>query len=496
MTAPGHEVSTNSEQHPKEAARTTEALSSTEVNDRPNSNQRRSSHTWKRIGVYFFSFSLGVLLSFAFTLFLTERNGTNLLIVEFSGFPNNLTRDIWRIIAILIFGAFGGLLYSLRERQMELPYISQNALPATANKSSKNQSVDSINESYKGKIVNLGIVADCLAGIGGALGIFLILPVSDIKDVLLLKLLATAMIGGYGGRSLLDRALGNILQKQEELEKSQKETEKQLNIQKEQSQKDARTVRLLSRYLDSSLKLPDEEVKELLDNIGTASPKVRFETIFKDAQSALDYHSYRKSDPVSIAIIGNTLKVFESLQNSDQDKSNDRYPAHVAYAHMALEKWEKAIKSLEEAQGILKGNAREDNDQNWLVYESNRIICKLNLDNENKHVADNLELLNKLNGKLKTLDGLFTKGNEKDPPLWVKVNKLLSRPEGFKSVIKTWIENHQENDEVEKWLEETGWLGKVKNDLDGGSDGLEKQSSPGEVNQAMSNPNPVADTSQ
>lgn len=127
--------------------------SSKEIRDQAGGKQRHFSRIWS----YLFCFLLGLLLSFAFTLFLTYRDGKPIVVIQFTGFSENLTQDIRAIISILIFGAFGGLLYSLRERKMELPYISQNASPATTGKLSGNQPAASTGEGFKGEIINLGM---------------------------------------------------------------------------------------------------------------------------------------------------------------------------------------------------------------------------------------------------------------------------------------------------------------------------------------------------
>lgn len=425
----------------------------------------RSQRHFSRIWVYLFCFLLGVLSSFAITLFLTYRDDVKwLLIIQFHGLPEKLTQDIRAIISILSFGAFGGLLYSLRERKMELPYISQSAFSATEENFSDNQSTASTNEGFKGEIINLGIVADCLAGIGGALGVFLLLPIDDTTNIPLFKLLATAMIGGYGGRSLLDRALDNILQKQEKLEEEQKKTEEHLKKQEEQSKKDAETIRQLSRYLDLSLTLSPEEEKNLLESIKTASREVRFGTIFKNAQSALYENRLRGNNPLSKDVIKNALKVFESLRDSDENQDNDRYPAHVAYAHMALGEWREAIEQLSIAKAILKTSQRGDKKRDELVYESNHVICKINFNKDD--VAGNLSLLKELNDGLNSIKDQFTEGNTK---LWDRVDELLSRP-GIYSDIHKWLDNKRDVPEVEQWLKESG------NELDNDHNASESQS--------------------
>ena len=414
-----------------------------------------SQRPFSRIWSYLFCFLLGILLSFAFTLYLTHYDDAKwLLIIQFTGFTENLKQDVGAIIPILIFGAFGGLLYSLRERKMELPYISQSAFSPTKEKTAPNQSTVSTGESFKGEIINLGIVADCLAGIGGALGIFLILPIDEIKNISLLKLLATAMIGGYGGRSLLDRALDNILQKQEELAKEQKKTEEHLKNQEEQSKKDSETIRQLSRYLDSSLTLSPKEEQDLLENIKMTSREVRFGTIFKNAQSALYENSSKKDNPLAKEVVKNALKVFESLRDSDENKDNDRYPAHVGYAHMALGEWKEAIEQLDIAKATLNNSQRGEKKRDDWVYESNRVICKVNLDKDN--VTGNLELLKSLH------DGLnaFQLAEE---TIWDRVDGLLSREKGNSDIHK-WLNENRDNLEVQQWLKASG------NKLDSGGD--------------------------
>jgi len=104
-------------------------------------------------------------------------------------------------VMITIAGAFGGLIYTARDSGLEFPYRDPD----------------------KKHVINLGWVADCGYGIAGAYVVFLILPtelttagtpskslLSSSSILVLVKLLAMALVGGYGGRSIVDRALANI----------------------------------------------------------------------------------------------------------------------------------------------------------------------------------------------------------------------------------------------------------------------------------------------
>lgn len=366
------------------------------------------------------------------------------MVVEFNGLPNNLSQEIRNILVIIVFGAFGGLLYSLRSRKAELPYVVNVE---------KQSSIDQ-EATYK-KVVYLGVLADCLIGIGGALVVFLLLPPIEGEIV---KLLATATIGGYGGRSLLDQALGTVIKKQEELQDKVDQTQQEIDQAKEQAEKDAQTLKLLSLYLDTSLTLTVEETEKLIANIKEASRITRTQIFGLTKLALVENRELSEKDltdeksPKRL-VVENARKVFQALQESDRNYDNHRYPAHVAYAYMALQQWQKAIDNLDKAKEILnninKDNTNKDYQQNRVVYESNQVICKIKI-YQDINFEEMFESLKQLDDSFNELDIL-----KDEKRLWEKVQKLIPGSDS-RSIEKWFTDNQDKQDKVKQWIQEKG----------------------------------------
>lgn len=88
---------------------------------------------------------------------------------------------------VIIAGAFGGILYAIRGKKIDLP------------------------SKINGTKIELGIIADILFGIGGGLLVFLITPeVPSIdKDFGIIKLLSLVIAGGYSGQFLIKKVAAN-----------------------------------------------------------------------------------------------------------------------------------------------------------------------------------------------------------------------------------------------------------------------------------------------
>jgi hypothetical protein len=295
---------------------------------------------------------------------------------------NLIVSDAGKFLLIVIAGAFGGLLYSIQNRKLNLP--SYNS---------------------KTKEIELGVIADCLMGVGGALVVFLIVP-GGATQLQLLELCATSIIGGYGGRSLIDQALDGMLRQQVQ------ENTKKIEADKKQAERDADTLKYLSIYLDKSLDLAPNYEETLLKNIKHTSLTIR-RWVFDKTQ--LEFYNIRQKEKLETLdkkLVDNARKIFESLRDADEAKINDRYPAHVAYTLMEVKEWNEAIKQLDEAKKRLKSPKNEGGDKrkNEIVYEVNQAVCQLNINQEDEEK------------KKKIIDALFQKINEYNLPTENKDN--------------------------------------------------------------------------
>ncbi len=399
---------------------------------------------------YLLSILPGLTLSFGTDSYLATFYG-NPSLIEFQGTPLLLSANISQVVSILLAGSFGGLLYSLQNGELKLPHISEDS-PSTVlvGENSVNSDQKLVTESASGnfnkssaKVIYLGVIADCLIGIGGALVVFLILPGGE-ENLSLIKFLGTAIIGGYGGRSLLNQAVDGIAKRQEKIEKQVNQNKGELDVTRQeldatkqklkavedQAQIDGQTLKFLSRHLDRSLTLSLEQENKLIENIQYISTATRT-YIFRQTQLVLYENAEPQKESIEEQLVKNALKIFIALRDSDKNKDNDRYPAHIAYTYMSLKDWSKAIEQLGEAKQKLiqqPGYSSKQNIQDEIVYDCHLVICKVEAYPSDKEMI--LKELHPLKQKLATLK----------PP--IKLDEIKSSVIKRQNPIAVWLEDN------------------------------------------------------
>ena len=265
-------------------------------------------------------------------------------------------------VIITLAGAFGGLLYTARDSGLELPHRNPDKI----------------------HVLNLGWVADCAYGIAGAYVVFLILPTELSTGIptpesiqktgstlTLIKFLALALVGGYGGRSLVDRALANIARDVKEAKKSAQEAkEKVIQIQ----ELDTKALELVHSHLDEDEKAQD--IQSLKDAIKVASRAARFE-IFKEARAA---RSANWKD--NVQLMERTIPIFEALIDNGAGEQFHRNHGQLGYAlkdqgglDETKKDWKRAHQELTKAIDLRDREGVEG----FLMYNFNRALCGIKL---------------------------------------------------------------------------------------------------------------------
>jgi len=305
--------------------------------------------------------------------------------------PWSQTATMFLIITLA--GAFGGLLYTVRDSGLEFPHRNPDKI----------------------HVLNLGWIADCAYGIAGSYVVFLILPtdlnidLSTGKILDLIKLLALALVGGYGGRSLVDRALANIAKDAEEAKQSAQETkEKMIQIQ----DLDTSALELVHRHLDE-----DEgelDIQPLKEAIIMASRAARFE-IFKEAR-AVRSANWKKNVP----LMERTIPIFEALIDNKEGEQFHRNHGQLGYALKdqggsddTKKDWNRAYQELTKAidlrdQGGIEG---------FSMYQFNRALCGIKLDKAFDSIEHDIQATarnHSLHKKMKQIDLITT---------WAKQNQ-------------------------------------------------------------------------
>lgn len=324
---------------------------------------------------FLLGFFIGCLLglSFRFT-FDHQSDPPNLSVVRFE-FPFVLPHLNATLILLTVAGACGGALYAMRNKELVPPHMSDS-------------------------VINPGWLGDCFFGVAGAYVISLIVPgkfPSDITSTessgveVIIQVLATGIIGGYGGRSIIDRALDNIVNRQDKLENKQeklkdvvenksKETEAIKEQVREVKQKDlsgAAAVELLEQYLDEDLGLPGDQLEQFKQAIKAASSSLQAR-IFLEAKKVLA-KNLRNSN---LEMIKRTILVFEALVENDTENRAHRNHAQLGYAFEGIKEWKRAEEQLIRAISIR--DKANDQNESFRIYELHRAVCRINLDENYK----------------------------------------------------------------------------------------------------------------
>ena len=261
----------------------------------------------------------------------------------------------WILLASIIGlpGIFGGLLYGMRGQSLSLPHRKQ---------------------SHRWEP---GVLGDCLYGLAGGLVIFLVVPgefaLTAIPSLQLIKLIAIAIVGGYGGRSLVEKVLS---QQVRDLTERVEEAEAQTAI-------DEKAVQLTNQHLDDDVEVSQVDENELRAAVAAASLTAR-EKIFYTVRL------FRKNAfPNRRDLLPRAIPVIEGLIKADRDGKYHRNHGQLGYAlkdkepadpQAALEQFTRAIE-IRDRLGI----------QGYGIYEYSRAQCRIRLGGERQEILEDLE---------------------------------------------------------------------------------------------------------
>lgn len=266
------------------------------------------------------------------------------------------------ILLIALPGAVGGLLYSMRERKLVLPRFHSDA-PYT---------------------LDPGFVSDIWFGIAGAYIAFLIVPGNFKFDPTaakadpeafwaFVKITALAIVGGYGGRALVDKALADIARKIDRVEQVQKNVEKRLTDQELQAQRDADALKLVATQLDGGTTAAEVPADRLADALAAASRSARSEVALR--ARTLRNQCWKEQQ---FAQMARSIPVFEALIQLDPNDEVHRHHGQLGYALKDRIPPDLARAKAELSKAIwIRDRAGESG---FLFYEFNRAICNIRMD--------------------------------------------------------------------------------------------------------------------
>ncbi|MDJ0511466.1 MAG: lysozyme [Crocosphaera sp.] len=250
-----------------------------------------------------FLVGLALVLGFAILTSLTAQINEDLYLFGIKFKPEYLS--------LTLSGAFGALLYSiLLDGGLEVPTWGE-----------------------KGNRLKLGSIGEVLVGIGGAFTTYLFahkifgvttgVPDQENGVDQAISLFVTGLIGGYGGKYILDAALKKVIKRigEVDLVKEQKE---ELAQQVEKLNEEQKLIKQVNRQINEGL--PPSEIFGLSEKIKNAPEELKHEAFMMAKEiRRLSWRS-KTAKPKIV----NTIPIFEALV--DSDRRNDKYHAQLAYA--------------------------------------------------------------------------------------------------------------------------------------------------------------------
>ena len=308
-----------------------------------------------------FFLGLGMALGFAWLISLTttspcppdpKRTLECIQVVKainIIGFFKNINININPLyLSLVLAGALGGLLYSiLLDGELELPSWSK--------KNPNN--------------LNPGFLGEIFVGIGGSLIAYKFLPQELGKPGLEITIFVTGLVGGYGGKAILDAALSKVIDRIKTADLAKETAESQAKELEEKTY----IRNLVNQQIQEGLNQSElSELKEKLEGASDDVKKIVF-NLAHDARS-LGRRTLTFKDRVN-----RTIPIFEALVASDNN--NPSYNAELGYAYISSQPPDlnQAISYLDRAIELRIPGSSTEGDS-W-KYEMNRAIARIGLGN-------------------------------------------------------------------------------------------------------------------
>jgi len=269
-----------------------------------------------------------------------------------TGLLKNFSYDVSPLyLSLILAGALGGLLYSiLLDGELELPSWSK--------KNPNN--------------LNPGFLGEIFVGIGGAFIAYQFLP-QELRNLgdpgLEITIFVTGLVGGYGGKAILDAALEKVINRIKTADLAKETAESQAKELEEKTY----IRNLVNQQIQEGLN--QSELSEMQEKLEAASDDVK-ERAFNLAHDArsLGRRTLTFKDRVN-----RTIPIFEALVASDNN--NASYNAELGYAYISSQPPDlnQAISYLDRAIELRIPGSSTEGDS-W-KYEMNRAIARIGLGN-------------------------------------------------------------------------------------------------------------------
>jgi hypothetical protein len=296
-------------------------------------------------------------------------------------------------------GMVGGLLFGMRDKTLVIPH----------------------QDSRSKYIFKPGFLVDLLFGLVGGFVIFMVVPGDfnfDEGGFVVVKILALAAIGGYGGRALIE----TVLQKQIQ------EIKDQIQDIQDQSSIDATALSLVDQQLDDDPNTVVDE-DELRKTLLSSSSNVRVAAFSQAREFRQEALKEQKLDAIK-----QVIPIFETLIEADKrDHEQEKYHSNHGQLGYALKDMEnpdnpRAIKELTKAIEV----RNEGEDKNlYRMYEFNRAICNIRM----KSSFDVIKA---------DLDAAMG---------WTKSANCIQHPDGKKAPeLVAWLHDPENREKLGNWI--------------------------------------------
>ena len=317
-----------------------------------------------------------------------------------------------RTLVLIFSGIMGGVVYSiLVNGRVEMPRFIAN----------------------RGDQFESGLFGDILLGIAGAVVLdFLTQSTESFAATTSIQVAAVGLIGGYGGRALLQFALSRMFSDIKVLEEDRQQQLKAAYQGQTEAMAGLQVIDQLQTQIQSGLTI--SELAELTAAIRSAPAGVRRQVF----DLARDFRRTAKLSEVTQPRIERTIPIFEALIDAAPDQHAYYAEAAFAYKDAGSPDLFKAIQYLDKAIE-LRGDRHQPDT--W-KYELSRAITRIQQAYQTQHsytfdTATNEGIIKDLLAvaKVYNLENILKAGKEKNLPIpiaeWVCRNSamLTARPD-------------------------------------------------------------------
>jgi len=350
------------------------------------------SAAYQRWRVYS-TFLTGFLIGLIYVVVISDWGEENIL--------------LWGIIdqrsLILMFsGVLGGVIYTiLIDGHVEMPRFVAN----------------------KGDKFEAGLFGDILLGIAGAVVLDFLTQATPLNAVDNIQVAALGLIGGYGGRAILQFALNRMFSDINILEEDRQKYLKLAYQQKIDAVDSLKIIDQLNKHIQNGL--TNSELTELTTAIKQAPADIRKQVyeLAKDCRRTANLSDLTKPR------VERTIPIFEALADSEPDNHQYYAQAGFAYKDCELPDLFKANQYLSKAIEI-RGDRYQA--ETW-KYELNRAVIQIQQEYENKGTYDFSPAINDriigdllVVAKIYNLPNILKASEEKNIPMpvweWMKAN--------------------------------------------------------------------------